>query len=177
MKFFTLAKAADLSFNEIVFLSDVTGDNRIFSVAGLPLFSLGEVLGIRSRTDGFHLEIKDDTGIYEVAAAPWHKFAIYAPDSIAAKNLSVGDKVLLRGESAIPDFMGSDSRPSCVSEVLEISQNRDSDVEVLFRLSRSITPKLYFGPVELPFRGRPTTDVLMTLKPDTRIEISHGGYA
>lgn len=177
MKFFTLAKASEMPHNEIVFLSDVSGDDRIFSIPDLPLFSLGEVLGIRKTTDGLHLEIKDATGVYEVAASPWHKFAIYTPDSIAAKNLTVGDKVLLRGENAIPNFVGSDFRPSCVSEVLEISQNRESEFEVLFRLSRPITAKLYLGPVELPFRSRPTTDVLRTFSPDSMVEISHGGYA
>lgn len=177
MKFFTLAKASEMSHNEIVFLSDVSGDDRIFSVPNLPPFSLGEVLGIRKRTGGLHLEIKDDTGVYEVSASPWHKFAVYTPDTIAAKNLSVGDKVLLRGDKAIPDFKDSDLRPSCVSEVMEVSQNRNSELEVLIKLSRPITPKLYFGPIELPFHGRPTTDVLMTFEPDSKIEISHGGYA
>jgi hypothetical protein len=64
-----------------------------------------------------------------------------------------------------------------VSEVLEISQNRKSELEVLIKLSRPITSKLHFGPFELPFHGRPTTDVLMTFSPDAKIEISHGGYA
>lgn len=177
MKFFTLAKASEMSHNEIVFLSDVSGDDRVFSVADLPPFSLGEVLGIRKRTGGLHLEIKDDTGVYEVSASPWHKFAVYAPDTIAAKNLSVGDKVLLRGENALSDFADNESRPSCVSQVLEISQNRKLGLEVLINLSRPITPKLHLGPVELPFYGRPTTEVLMTFSPDAKIEISHGGYA
>lgn len=177
MKFFTLAKASEMSHNEIVFLSDVSGDDRIFSVEGLPPFSLGEVLEIRKKTGGLRLEIKDEAGIYEVAASPWHKFAIYMPDTIAAKNLTVGDKVLLRGENAHPDFINRDSRASCVSEVLKISQNRKSELDILVKLSCSITPKLYFGPVELPFHGRPTAEVLMTFSPDAKIEISHGGYA
>lgn len=177
MKFFTLAKASEMSPNEIVFLSDVSGDDRIFSVADVPAFSLGEVLSIRSQARDLHLEIKDATGVYEVAALPWHKFAIYTPDTIAAKNLSVGDKILLRGNHTLPDLNDSDSRPSCISEVKEVSQNSKSEIEVLLRLSTPIERKFRFGNLELPIQRRPLTDVLMTFPIDAKIEISHGGYA
>lgn len=167
-----------MSPHEMIFLSDVTGDDRIFSIKDVPPFSLGEVLSISERSDEFFLEIRSNNGYYEVAAFGRHKFAIYEPEAIAAKNLCVGDSVLLRGRRSLPDSLSANELPmSCVSEVLEISQNHKSELEVLFRLSRPITPKLHFGPIELPFNGRPTTDVLMTLTPDARIEISHGGYA
>lgn len=178
MRFFNLAKAADISPNEIIFMSDVSGDDRIFSVSDLPAFALGEILSVRPEDDEFRLEIKADDGIYEVAALPRHKFAIYRPDEIAAKNLSIGDRVLLRGDNALP-VLDEDAatKMSCVSEVLKISKNRKSELEVTFKLSSPLPIKLYFGPVELPFWSRPLSVIRTVFSPDDRVEISYGGYA
>jgi hypothetical protein len=177
MKFFTLTKASDISHNEIVFLSDVSGDDRIFSVEGLPHFSLGEILSVRKQSGEFRLSIKADDGSYEVAAFPWHKFAVYTPDKISIRNLSVGDKVLLRGENALPDPLEDASRMSCVSEVLEISKNRKSELEVVFKLSRPVVTKQRIGRFELPFSTAQRTAIRMRFSPDSKIEISHDGYA
>lgn len=177
MKFFSLTKTSDISQNEIIFLSDVSGDDRIFSVKNLPPFSLGEILSKRKKRDGYRLEIKADNGIYEVAAFPWHKFAVYKPDEIAARNLSIGDRVLLRGENALPDSIIGPSPISCISEVLEISKNRKSVLKIVFGLSRPLDTSLQLGRVTVPFLVITKTTIQMKLAPDSRIEISHGGYA
>lgn len=177
MKFFTLAKASEMPHNEIVFLSDVSGDDRIFSVEGLPPFSLGEVLSVRKQSGEFRLTVKADDGVYEVGAFPWHKFAVYCPDEIPARNLSVGDKVLLRGDNALPEPIESASRISCVSEVLEISKKRKSALEVVFGLSRPMVTKRRIGRIELPFSTARQSTVRMRFSSDSKIEISHGGYA
>lgn len=179
MKFFKLAKASEITHNEMIFLSDVSGDNRIFSVAGLPRFALGEILSVRREdNDEIRMEIKADSGFYEISARPWHKFSIYAPDTIAAKNMSVGDRVLLRGNNALPEpAEDADAKISCVSEVLEISKNRKSELEVVFGLSRPLVTKLHFGRLRLPLSGRPKTEIRMRLSPNSVMEISHGGYA
>lgn len=166
-----------MSPHEMVFLSDVSGDDRIFSVEGLPSFSLGEILSVRKQSGEFRLSIKADDGSYEVAAFPWHKFAVYTPDEIAVRNLSVGDRVLLRGENALPDPLEDASRMSCVSEVLEISKNRKSELEVVFKLSRPVVAKQKIGRFELPFSTALQTAIRMRFSPESKIEISHDGYA
>lgn len=179
MKFFRLAKASEISHNEMIFLSDVSGDDRIFSVAGLPRFALGEILSLRQLDDEeFRMEIKADSGFYEVTARPWHKFAIYGPDTIAAKNMSIGDLILLRGNNALP-ALAEHPIPtmSCVSKVLEISKNRKSELEVVFGLSRPVVTKLQLGRLRLPMNSRPKSKIRMILSPDSKMEISYGGYA
>lgn len=178
MKFFSLTKASDISQNEIIFLSDVSGDDRIFSVKNLPPFSLGEILAKRKKRDGYRFEIKADSGFYEVSASSWHKFAVYSPDEITARNLSIGDKVLLRGKNSLPTTsIDRPDRISCVSEVLKIAGNRNSTLKVVFGLSQPISMKLRIGRLQVPFLTLTKTAVRMNLSPDTKIEISHEGYA
>lgn len=178
MKFFTLTKAAEMSLHEIVFLSDVSDNDLVFSVEDAPPFSLGEVLSISERSDEYFLDIRSNDGIYEVAAFGRHKFAIYEPDTIAAKNLSVGDRVLLRGKNALPKPLADDAIPmSCVSEVLEIVEAQNSVLEVRFGLSKPITSKLSFGPIQLPFGSRMTEEIRMLLPTSAQVEISHESYA
>lgn len=177
MRFFTLAKAAEMSQHEMVFLTDVSGDDRVFSIKDLPPFTLGEVLTISRKSDEFILEIRSNNGIYEVSAFGRHKFAIYEPDKIAAKNLSVGDRILLRGQHALPEDLSSSALSmSCVSEVREISQMKDSAVEIRLALQRSISTKLSFGSLHLPFGRRIVDEVRMVLPFAAQVEISHESY-
>jgi hypothetical protein len=178
LKFFTLAKAAEMSPHEMIFLSDVSGDDRIFSVEDVPPFSLGEVLSISERSDEFFLEVRSNDGIYEVVAFGRHKFAVYEPDTIAAKNLCVGDRVLLRGKHSLPNPFSANASPmSCVSEVLEIVESTNSVLEVRFGLSRPLSTKLFFGSVQLPFGSRPKEEIRMFLPTAAQVEISHESYA
>jgi hypothetical protein len=174
MKFFELMQAADLSQHDIVFLSDVTGDDRVFSVESVEPFALGEILSITERSQELFFKIRANSGVYEVSAFGWHKFAVYEPEKIPAKHLSVGDQVLLRGKHCLPSqFLATAAPMSCISEVLEIVENNDSVFDVKFRISRPISTRIFIGGMQLPFGRRPTQEIRMFLPVGAPMEMSH----
>lgn len=164
MRFFDFVKATDIRQNELIFLSDVSKNDSVFSVDTAQEFDLGEVVSFKTFSDEIQFTITSPSGVYTVSAAYWHKFATYSPDKVPAESLLLGDKVLLRGEhsplhtSRRKSCKILVSTETCESKVLKISKNRKGQLKISFLIAG-------------------VSKINLCLEPKSKMEIARHGYA